>query len=306
MMVKRSRRAGSVILLVVGVVLSIACYANVAMNVAEAMPVAESVMTAATGKPTSPRNDGTGVTRGNGEQASKGTGESDADCLYDGMTVSQAAQCEKRVAEQVRKRHEEEEAAKQAEAQRKAEQEAEQRKAVEEAEQKAQQEEAARQAAAQAEAQRQAEAQAEEQRQAAAQAEAQRQAEAAAQAAAAQAAAIGHAVDRTCTTTQQRGLAACQGAIDLGGLVEITVESPHGPDNPYTTAWLAHNSKGGDWILHTNIGDTVRINGRDYVVTGGWDQDQRKGKYDRKLPRYLLQTCYYNSDYMRELILQPK
>lgn len=296
------KRTSGVVLLVVGAVLSIACYASVAVNVAEALPVVESAMTARMGGTRSEpaRDGGPGATSRTGDhaeaEAERAPEVDGADgCAFDGMNASQATQCEKRVAEQIRKQHEAEEAAKKAEEQRQAE-EAAQRKAAEEAQRKAQQEEAARQAAAQAEAQRQA----------AAQAEAQRKAEEAAQAAAAQAAAIGHAVDHTCNTTPERGLAACQGTIDLGGLVEITVDSPHGPDNPYTTAWLAHNNLGGDWILHTNIGDTVRINGKDYVVTGGWDQDQRKQKYDRDLPRYLLQTCYYNSYYMRELILQPK
>lgn len=199
--------------------------------------------------------------------------QSDTECLYDGMSIAQAAQCEKRVAEHVRKQHEAEEAAKRAEEQRiaeeaarvKDEQEAAARKAAEEQAAREKEVEAARQAQAQAQAQRQAAAQQAQ----AAPAPAQNQAQAAP--APAPSVPVDHGIARTCNGNQP---ADCQWAIDQGGLVQVNFPDPWGMGT-----WIdfaIHNNEGGAWMLDVNVGDVIRIGGVDYrvknrrtVVSGG-------------------------------------
>ncbi|OXN00440.1 hypothetical protein [Bifidobacterium vansinderenii] len=201
------------------------------------------------------------------------TDEEVPDCLHDGMSIHDAAACEKRIAQAVRDKHNREEAAKRAEEQRVAEEAARVKAEQEAAARKAAEEQAAREkeaeAARQAQAQRQAAAQ---QAQAqAAPAPAQNQAQAAPAPAPAPSGPVDHGIARTCNGNQP---ADCQWAIDQGGLVQVNFPDPWGMGT-----WIdfaVHNNEGGAWMLDVNVGDVIRIGGVDYrvknrrtVVSGG-------------------------------------
>lgn len=73
--------------------------------------------------------------------------------------------------------------------------------------------------------------------------------------------------------------------------------------------YAAHNNCGGDVILGWNIGDTVRIDGRDELYTVVEERHTPKWSMVTSLKgmagTLVVQTCYYGQDRMRFLALTP-
>lgn len=73
--------------------------------------------------------------------------------------------------------------------------------------------------------------------------------------------------------------------------------------------YAAHNNCGGDVILSWQLGDTVRIDGRDALYTVVEERHTPKWSMVTKLRgmagELVVQTCYYGQDRMRFLALAP-
>ena len=79
----------------------------------------------------------------------------------------------------------------------------------------------------------------------------------------------------------------CQGAIDRGGLTHMTTSTG-------TNIYAQHNNTGGAWINNLQTGQTISLNGHQYVVNG---QSQQGAKYAPASGTWL-QTCNGNGNHL--------
>lgn len=108
-----------------------------------------------------------------------------------------------------------------------------------------------------------------------------------------------HAIARS-ATSGTNGTAGCQGAIDMGGLVDCYWGG-------YYHYFAGHNYT-ENWILNLNTGDEVMVGGQMYRVLGMQifsynGQNTAYGVINNNTP-YALQTCEYGTDNVRIVYLE--
>lgn len=124
---------------------------------------------------------------------------------------------------------------------------------------------------------------------------------------------VNHKTSRDCYTNDWHGTAACQSAVDAGGLVWIEtmkvqpgMEANYGITDGNKQWWfLGHNSTEG-WILNVKAGDTVRINGQDYKAGEPFRINQNASyPVENYKNSYYLQTCDYTGGTMVQIPIYP-
>lgn len=105
----------------------------------------------------------------------------------------------------------------------------------------------------------------------------------------------------------------CQGTIDTGGLVQVfTYKVEPGTEALYgitdnTLTWFMGHNTTESWILDVNIGNTVTVNGRNYRAVAIKDAVQGQSYVEDGFwanHDYMLQTCYWNSNTMKQVSLE--
>jgi hypothetical protein len=109
-----------------------------------------------------------------------------------------------------------------------------------------------------------------------------------------------HSVARTCTTNGQP--AACQGAVNGGGLVRIQA----GSSQSNITLYAAHNNAGGAWIQGVSNGQSVKIGGQSYKAVSTQHISTSNPYLATKSGQVWLQTCEKDGKTMKEVLLQRK
>ncbi|MCI1984263.1 MAG: hypothetical protein LKJ47_05785 [Bifidobacteriaceae bacterium] len=107
-----------------------------------------------------------------------------------------------------------------------------------------------------------------------------------------------HAISRSCSTSNQP--AACQSAVNGGGLVQINAGS-HGSN---ITLYAAHNNAGGAWIQNVNNGQSVTVGGKSYKAVETRHISKSNPRMATKNGDVWLQTCEENGTTMKEIRLQ--
>lgn len=108
-----------------------------------------------------------------------------------------------------------------------------------------------------------------------------------------------HPVARAATSSTN-GTAGCQGAIDMGGLVDCYFAG-------YYHYFAGHNNT-ESWILNLNVGNDVMVGGQMYRVIGIQvfsynGQNVAYGQTNNK-SQYALQTCEFGTDNVRIVYIQ--
>lgn len=105
----------------------------------------------------------------------------------------------------------------------------------------------------------------------------------------------------------------CQGTIDTGGFVQVfTYKVEPGTEALYgitdnTLTWFMGHNTTESWILDVNIGNTVTVNGRNYRAVAIKDAVQGQSYVEDGFwanHDYMLQTCYWNSNTMKQVSLE--